>query len=74
MIVAAEILMSENEAFPLMVVMAVVCVLLVRSRELTWWMGAAFFLWGFTAASTGPAEVITDFIEWGKNLILGSNS
>lgn len=56
--------MTEAQAMPIAIAVGLLCILILRSREVTWWVGGLFFLWGFTMASTTPGLTITDFLQW----------
>ncbi len=63
-------MLSESEAIPLAIVLGILCIMVVRSREVVWWVGALFFLWGFTMASTTPGLTIANFLEWLRTYVL----
>ncbi|QKV94716.1 hypothetical protein HUT19_25640 [Streptomyces sp. NA02950] len=64
--------MTENQALPLAIIFGSFCVLVVRSREVVWWVGSLFFAFGFVMASTTPGLTINDFLMWVSTYVLRS--
>ncbi|WP_431776530.1 hypothetical protein [Streptomyces cucumeris] len=62
--------MTETQALPLAIIFGSFCVLIVRSREVVWWVGSLFFCFGFVMASTTPGLTINDFLQWLSTYVL----
>lgn len=56
--------MSEAVALPLVVLFGAVTVLLVRSREVRWWIAGLIFLFGFYVGQTPAFFMISEFVNW----------
>ncbi|WP_327325615.1 hypothetical protein OG735_26410 [Streptomyces sp. NBC_01210] len=56
--------MAEEAALPLALVFGLATVLLIRSREVVWWMAALVFLFGFYVSQTAAFFMIYQFVNW----------
>ncbi|MEU3880090.1 hypothetical protein ACFV6M_23935 [Streptomyces californicus] len=56
--------MSEMAALPFVIVLGIITFMLVRSREVRWWIAAAPFLFGFYIAQTPAVFMIGEFMNW----------
>ncbi|MGW1494704.1 hypothetical protein [Streptomyces sp. NPDC002402] len=56
--------MTEQAALPLAFVFGLATVLLVRSREVVWWMATLIFLFGFYVSQTAAFFMIYGFVNW----------
>jgi len=56
--------MTEASALPLVVFFGVVTVLLVRSREVNWWVASLIFLFGLYVGQTPALFMISGFVDW----------
>jgi len=56
--------MTEAAALPLVVFFGVVTVLLVRSREVNWWVAVLIFLFGLYVGQTPALFMISEFVNW----------
>lgn len=56
--------MTEAAALPLVVFFGVVTVLLVRSREVNWWVAVLIFLFGLYVGQTPAVFMISEFVNW----------
>ncbi|MFJ6012327.1 hypothetical protein [Streptomyces sp. NPDC092952] len=56
--------MSEVAALPLVIVFGIVTVLLVRSREVNWWVASLIFLFGLYVGQTPAVFMISGFVNW----------
>lgn len=58
-------------ALPLVLVLALACLLILRSGEVRWWVGLLFFLFGFYAGATPVGEEISGAVRWLVERIAG---
>ncbi|MFI6288502.1 hypothetical protein ACIBCM_27775 [Streptomyces sp. NPDC051018] len=56
--------MSEETAMSLMLVFGIMTLLLVRSREISWWQALVIFLFGIYAALTPLVYTVTGLVSW----------
>ncbi|MDF9815207.1 MULTISPECIES: hypothetical protein [unclassified Streptomyces] len=56
--------MSEQAALPLVVVLGIITVLMVRSREVSWWQATLIGLFGFYLALTPAVFMISELVTW----------
>ncbi|NNN35026.1 hypothetical protein HLK59_32620 [Streptomyces sp. S3(2020)] len=56
--------MNEGEAFAYVVFFGVITVLLVRSREVPWWVAVLIGLFGFYLGQTPAFFMISEFVVW----------
>jgi quinol-cytochrome oxidoreductase complex cytochrome b subunit len=63
--------MSEAQAMPLMFTAVIICVLIIRSREVPWWIGAIFFLAGFFTAYTAAGLYLENLVIWTQGVMAG---
>ncbi|TFI25537.1 hypothetical protein [Streptomyces sp. 4R-3d] len=56
--------MSEAAALPLVAVFGIITVLLVRSREVNWWIAALIFLFGFYTSQTPAVFMVGELVNW----------
>ncbi|WP_420543081.1 hypothetical protein [Streptomyces niveus] len=47
-----------------MVLFGAITVLLVRSREVSWWIAGLIFLFGFYVGQTPAFFMISEFVNW----------
>ncbi|MFD3836582.1 hypothetical protein ACFWWC_10025 [Streptomyces sp. NPDC058642] len=56
--------MNEGEAFAYVVFFGVITVLLVRSREVPWWVAVLIGLFGFYLGQTPAFFMISELVVW----------
>ncbi|WP_329546775.1 hypothetical protein OG548_23335 [Streptomyces sp. NBC_01356] len=56
--------MSEAEALPFVFFFGVITVLLVRSREVPWWVAVLVGLFGFYLGQTPAFFMISELVTW----------
>ncbi len=56
--------MTEEAALPLAFLFGLATVLLVRARDVVWWMAALIFLFGFYVSQTAAFFMISEFVNW----------
>jgi hypothetical protein len=55
---------SYGTVLPLVVVFGIITVLLVRSREVSWWAALLIFLFGVYIALTPAVFMVTNLVQW----------
>ncbi|MFD3931486.1 hypothetical protein [Streptomyces sp. NPDC058614] len=56
--------MAEEAALPLAFVFGLATVLLVKSRDVVWWMAVLIFLFGFYVSQTAAFFTVAEFVNW----------
>ncbi|WP_181764187.1 hypothetical protein [Streptomyces albidus (ex Kaewkla and Franco 2022)] len=56
--------MSYAEVLPLVLVFGIITVILVRSREVSWWAAIFIFLFGVYTALTPAVFMVTNLVQW----------
>ncbi|MGW3663960.1 hypothetical protein [Streptomyces sp. NPDC005141] len=56
--------MTDGQAFSYIAFFGVITVLLVRSREVPWWVAVLIGLFGFYLAQTPAYFMISEFVAW----------
>ncbi|MFE2976629.1 hypothetical protein [Streptomyces sp. NPDC059258] len=57
-------MIDELAALPIVFVFGIVTFLIVRSREVNWWIALPIFLFGFYVAQTPAVFMIGEFMNW----------
>ncbi|MBP2404009.1 hypothetical protein [Streptomyces syringium] len=64
--------MTENAAFPLVLVFGIITVLLVRSRDVRWWQAVLVALFGVYIGQTPVLFTIHGLVAWFLSLFPNS--
>jgi hypothetical protein len=55
---------AQATAIPMLAVFGIAAFLLIRSREVNWWVGAVFFLFGILVGATPYVFTIVGLLNW----------
>ncbi|MEU6850621.1 hypothetical protein ABZ901_11925 [Actinacidiphila alni] len=59
-----DVVTSEPASLSLVVVLGIITVLFVRSREVPWWQATLIALFGFYVALTPAVYMVSELVQW----------